>query len=74
MITDDQVSELLTLMDHKDAQLNEKYELHYGEMKHRIDFDPESDWYKPEAVQAAIVVGNGQMVNWLRDWILENNQ
>ncbi len=74
MISDHQVSELLTLMEQKDAQLDEKYELHFGEMTHRMNFDPESDWYKAEAVQAAIVVGNGQMVNWLRDWILENNQ
>ena len=74
MISDDQVSELLDLMELKDAQLHEKYELHFGEMTHRINFDPETDWYKPEAVNAAIVAGNLQMIIWLRDWILENNQ
>ena len=74
MISDDQVSELLDLMDLKETQLREKFELHCGEMNRQVAVDPETDSHKPEAVNAAIVAGNQMMIIWLRDWILENNQ
>ena len=74
MITDEKIDELLTLMEMKESQLREKFELHMGEMRQRIEFDPETEWYKPEAVNAAILAGNQSMIMWLRDWILENNQ
>tara|TARA_R110000824_G_scaffold267826_1_gene456616 strand:+ start:149 stop:373 length:225 start_codon:yes stop_codon:yes gene_type:complete len=74
MITDEQVNEFLNLLDAKDAQIDERFELHFGEVaKHQHELGKE-ELCLQYAVKAAIDVGSGQIINFVREWVLENNQ
>lgn len=74
MISDEQVEEFLNLLDAKDAQIDERFELHFGEVaKHQFSEGGESVSLH-NAIKAAIDVGSGQIINFVREWVLENNQ